>query len=388
MTRLLSLAFLLVAGPAALAQPPDPFIGTFNSVETGISLVMDRPSNRYEGLFSAQGNQYTCTATRQGNMLSGNYVDNRRPIGFTLTIVTGGYMLVTEGVRIPMQRTAQALSSVSVSASGTTVGPTTPRSSGQPFSDPYSGFRFNGPVGWTVLNQQGGWAFQQAGRQTVLTVSPHQYNSVDAVLNDVSSQQDAASHTSLQAQKERYGANGALVTFSGTLKGQSVVFTVLTLVSPHGGGVSLTAIAPRAEHVPELPQTLKAMAASVVFSRPQVSAVARQWQQRLSGRQLLHFYTTTGFSEKQSFDLCANGTFVYTTDASASSSGFGDSFSAVTQDGHSGSWRVITEGNQVVLVFNYRTGRVARLTVTTNGDGSSLLLNGKKYLMQASPMCR
>ncbi|GAB3510722.1 hypothetical protein GCM10027341_49460 [Spirosoma knui] len=265
--------------------------------------------------------------------------------------------------------------------------PVPSRSTGQSFSDPNGGYQFNGPAGWTLQSQQGGWVFMRAGRQTILTVSPHQYASVEAVLSDAYDQQDAASNTSLQVRKERYGSNGALATFWGTLRSQPVVLTVLTLVSPNGGGVSLTTIAPQAEYNAELSQTLKSIAASVTFTKPQTSAVARQWQQRLSGRQLLYFYTASGFSEKQSYDLCANGTFIYATDASASSSNANDSFSAVTQDGNTGNWRVITEGSQTVVILTYRNGRVARLALTNNSGGNGILLNGKRYLTQASSMC-
>ncbi|MBC8151627.1 MAG: hypothetical protein H7Z72_01815 [Bacteroidetes bacterium] len=373
----------------ANAQPTDPFLGTFTSAETGIKLVMAHPNSRYEGVFSVQGATYPCTATRRGNALAGHYADAGRSIEFTISTGSGGYVLTTEGINIPMQRTASPPPAGAAPRAAPPSGaPVAARASGQSFSDPDGGYRFTSPTGWTLQSQQGGWVFKRTGRETVLTVSPHQYASVEAVLVDVADQRDAASNTALTASKERYGANGVLVTFSGTLKGQPMVLTILTLVSPHGGGVTLTTIAPRAEHTGELPQTLKSIAATVTFSKPQMSAVARQWQQWLSGRQLLYFYTVSGFSERQSYDLCPGGTFVYNADASASSSNINDSFSAATRGGNSGSWHVTVEGNQAVLVLNYRDGRVARLTAANNNGGNGILLNGKRYLTQASPVCR
>ncbi|GAB3558244.1 hypothetical protein [Spirosoma fluminis] len=48
---------------------------------------------------------------------------------------------------------------------------------------------------------------------------------------------------------------------------------------------------------------------------------------------------------------------------------------------------MVSEGSQTVLLLAYGNGRVAPLAVTTNRGGSGILLNGKRYLTQASPMC-
>lgn len=382
-----------------IAQTPDPYVGTFKAEQADILLNITQKNNRYEGVFTVEGKRYECVATRVVAGVSGTYSDNGNPIEFSLGKLLGEYFITTQGVTIPMKRTSVTPSfanttaakpvAAAVPSAQPQTAPAAAKSSGKMYTSG-SGFSFNGPVGWNLQGQQnGGYAFMRTGLQTILSVTPHAYTSIEAISNDMFDQNDAASNTRLKVRKERYGSNGVLAVFEGTMQSTPVVITTVSLLSPHGGGVSFTSIAPRNEHSSELPQTLKSMAASATFSMPQTSPAAEQWRNRLNGKQLLYLYTGNGYSEKQTFDLCSNGTFISGGDTSASSSGgFSGDFSAVTQGGGSGTWRVGAEGSQVVLVFNYRNGNTSRFTVSTAPNGTSVLLNNKKYFVQASPSCR
>ncbi len=379
------------------AQTPDPYVGTFKADQADIVLNITQRNNRYEGVFTVEGKRYDCVATRVVAGVSGTYSDNGNPIEFSLGKLLGEYFITTQGVNIPMKRTSvtPVFGGTAGAKPPTQTAPSSQppaqvaRSSGKMYSSS-AGYSFNGPAGWNLQGQEnGGYAFMRSGQQTVLSVSPHAYSTVDAIWNDAYDQNDAASNTFLKVRKERYGSNGVLASFDGTMQGTPVVLTTLTLLSPHGGGVTFTSIAPRGEHSDELPQTLKSMAVGAAFSKPQTSPAAEQWRSRLNGRQLLYLYTGNGYSEKKTFDLCSNGTFISGGDTSASSSGgFGGDFSAVTQGGGSGTWRVGAEGNQTVLVFSFRNGNTSRFTLAPAPNGTSVLLNGKKYFVQASPSCR
>jgi hypothetical protein len=382
------------------AQNPDPYVGTFKAEQADILLNITQRNNRYEGVFTAEGKRYNCVANRVIAGVSGTYSDNGQDIEFSLGKLLGEYFITTQGVTIPMKRTSltpsfsNAPSTKPATAAAQPAQPqatttTAARASGKMYTSA-SGYSFNSPAGWNLQGQEnGGYSFLRSGQQTVLSVSPHAYPTIQAILNDIYDQNDAASNTYLKVRKERYGSNGVLATYEGTMQGTPAVLTILSLLSPYGGGVTFTTIAPRAEHTTELPQTLKSMAASATFSKSQTSPAAEQWRNRLNGKQLLYLYTGNGYSEKQTFDLCSNGTFISGGDTSASSSGgFSGDFSAVTQGGGSGTWRVGAEGNQVILVFNYRNGNTSRFTVATAPNGTSVLLNNKKYFVQASPSCR
>ncbi|WP_428658095.1 hypothetical protein [Runella sp.] len=372
----------------------DPYVGTFKAEQADIVLNITQRNNRYEGVFTVEGKRFDCVAVRAGAGVSGTYSDNGQSIEFSLGRSANDYFISTQGVNIPMKRTSVTAPFSNSASSPTTVMssqtmPSVAKSSGKMYTS-VSGYSFNAPVGWNLQGQQdGGFAFMRAGQQTVLSVTPHAYTTIDAILNDIYDQNDAASNTYLKVRKERYGSNGVLASFEGTMKGTPVVLTTLTLLSPHGGGVTFTSIAPRAEHTNELSQTLKALAASTMFNKPQASPAAEQWRNRLNGKQLLYLYTGNGYSEKKTFDLCPNGVLISGGDTSASSSGgFGGDFSAVTQGGGSGTWQVNAEGNQMVLVFNFRNGSTSRFSLAAAPNGTSVLLNGKKYFVQASPSCR
>lgn len=382
------------------SQTPDPYVGTFKAEQADIVLNIMQRNNRYEGIFTAEGKQYNCVATRVVAGVSGTYTDNGQAIEFSLGKLLGEYFITTQGVNIPMKRTSitPSFSNLATtnppagstqSASAQTTVPSASKSSGKMYTSA-SGYSFNGPTGWNLQGQQNdGFVFVRTGQQTMLSVTPHAYSSIEAISNDMFDQNDAASNTYLKVRKERYGSNGVLAIFEGTMQGTPVVITTLSLLSPHGGGVSFSTIAPRTEHSNEFLQILKSMAASAAFSKPQSSPAAEQWRNRLNGKQLLYLYTGSGYSEKKTFDLCSNGTFISGGDTSASSSGgFGGDFSAVTQGGGSGTWRTGSEGGQVVLIFTFRNGSTSRFSLAAAPNGTSVLLNGKKYFVQASPSCR
>lgn len=382
----------------SFSQTPDPYVGTFKAEQADIVLNITQRNNRYEGVFIAEGKQYNCAATRAVAGVSGTYSDNGQAIEFSLGKLLGEYFITTQGVTIPMKRTSVTPSfsnsattnpAVSSNPSAQTTVPSTSKSSGKMYTSA-SGYSFNGPNGWNLQSQQNdGFVFMRTGQQTIMTVTPHVYSSIEAISNDMFDQNDAASNTHLKVRKERYGSNGVLAIFEGTMQGTPVVITTLSLLSPHGGGVNFSTIAPRTEHSNEFLQLLKSMAASAAFSKPQSSPAAEQWRNRLNGKQLLYLYTGSGYSEKKTFDLCSNGTFLSGGDTSANSSGgFGGDFSAVTQGGGSGTWRTGSEGGQVVLIFTFRNGSTSRFSLAAAPNGTSVLLNGKKYFVQASPSCR
>jgi hypothetical protein len=396
--RLVLLGMLGVNSFTTFSQTPDPYVGTFKAEQADIVLNILQRNNRYEGVFTADGKQYNCVATRVVAGISGTYTDNGQAIEFSLGKLLGEYFVTTQGVNIPMKRTSVTPSFSNSSATNPPSGatqpaqanvPTTSKSSGKMYTSA-SGYSFNGPAGWNLQGQQNdGFVFIRTGQQTILSVTPHAYSGIEAISNDLFDQNDAASNTHLKVRKERYGSNGVLAVFEGTMQGTPVVITTISLLSPHGGGVNFSTIAPRTEQSNEFLQLLKSMAASVTFSKPQSSPAAEQWRNRLNGKQLLYLYTGSGYSEKKTFDLCSNGTFISGGDTSASSSGgFGGDFSAVTQGGGSGTWRTGVESGQVVLIFTFRNGSTSRFSLATAPNGTSVLLNGKKYFVQASPSCR
>lgn len=390
MKTLFLLCFTMISY-SLFAQNDADFTGVFENTQTGIVLSMSQKNGRFEGLFTVQNQRFACVAVRVDGGIGGTYRDGNRNVEFSLLRLLGEYFVHTEGVNIPMKRVSQVTSpsaGSSSTATTTNVPPPSGKSIGTQLRDANVGYAFNAPAGWQVKQENGNYGFTRAGEDVVLAVVPHGYNSVQTIMASHQDANDPKNNTYLKASKQTYGSQGAWLGWDGTANGQAVSLQTIALVSPYGGGVSVLLIAPKNVYRAEHRTILQSIANSVTFTKPQVSPLAEQWKSRIAGRQLLYFYTASGFSEKQSYDFCSDGTFAMNVDNSASSSDFGGSFSAATQGGNAGTWRVVAQGNQAVLMLMLRDGGTRQFTLANTSNGVGMLLNGKKFLSQASSRCR
>ncbi|WP_028664781.1 hypothetical protein [Runella zeae] len=390
MKTLFLLCFTMISY-SLFAQNDADFTGVFENTQTGIVLSMSQKNGRFEGLFTVQNQRFTCVAVHVDGGIGGTYRDGNRNVEFSLLRLLGEYFVHTEGVNIPMKRVSQVTSpsaGSSSTATTTNVPPPSGKSTGTQLRDANVGYAFNAPAGWQVKQENGNYGFTRAGEDVVLAVVPHGYNSVQTIMASHQDANDPKNNTYLKASKQTYGSQGAWLGWDGTANGQAVSLQTIALVSPYGGGVSVLLIAPKNVYRAEHRTILQSIANSVTFTKPQVSPLAEQWKSRIAGRQLLYFYTASGFSEKQSYDFCSDGTFAMNVDNSASSSDFGGSFSAATQGGNAGTWRVVAQGNQAVLMLMLRDGGTRQFTLANTSNGVGMLLNGKKFLSQASSRCR
>ncbi|WP_273211604.1 hypothetical protein [Runella zeae] len=390
MKTLFLLCFTMISY-SLFAQNDADFTGVFENTQTGIVLSMSQKNGRFEGLFTVQNQRFTCVAVHVDGGIGGTYRDGNRNVEFSLLRLLGEYFVHTEGVNIPMKRVSQVTSpsaGSSSTATTTNVPPPSGKSTGTQLRDANVGYAFNAPAGWQVKQENGNYGFTRVGEDVVLAVVPHGYNSVQTLMASHQDANDPKNNTYLKASKQTYGSQGAWLGWDGTANGQAVSLQTIALVSPYGGGVSVLLIAPKNVYRAEHRTILQSIANSVTFTKPQVSPLAEQWKSRIAGRQLLYFYTASGFSEKQSYDFCSDGTFAMNVDNSASSSDFGGSFSAATQGGNAGTWRVMAQGNQAVLMLMLRDGGTRQFTLANTSNGVGMLLNGKKFLSQASSRCR
>ncbi len=388
MKTLFFLCFIMISS-SLFAQNDADFTGVFESAQTGIVLSMSQKNGRFEGVFTVQNQRFACVAVRVDGGIGGTYRDGNRNVEFSLLRLLGEYFVHTEGVNIPMKRVSQVTSpSAGSPSTATNVPPSSGKSTGTQLRDANVGYAFNAPAGWQVKQENGNYGFTRAGEDVVLAVVPHGYNSVQTIMASHQDANDPKNNTYLKASKQTYGSQGAWLGWDGTANGQAVSLQTIALVSPYGGGVSVLLIAPKNVYRAEHRTILQSIANSVTFTKPQVSPLAEQWKSRIAGRQLLYFYTASGFSEKQSYDFCSDGTFAMNVDNSASSSDFGGSFSAATQGGNAGTWRVVVQGNQAVLMLMLRDGGTRQFTLANTSNGVGMLLNGKKFLSQASSRCR
>ncbi|MBO0950292.1 hypothetical protein [Fibrella forsythiae] len=184
---------------------------------------------------------------------------------------------------------------------------------------------------------------------------------------------DAAAGTSMNVELAL--TNGKLVVAFG-LNNVPVIMGVFT----QQGGAGKAA--PQAGNVPS-----QQRAAPVASAKRPTSGIAAKVDDLVRGRRLLYLKTGNGLAQKWFYDLCSNGTYLYSDDTSYSSYGGGSDFSAYTRDGGSGTWRVGLEGNVVYLELRPNNGQPSVYELTSGVQGE-INLQGRRYFLTTNQSCR
>jgi hypothetical protein len=162
---------------------------------------------------------------------------------------------------------------------------------------------------------------------------------------------------------------------------------MISMLSPNGGGINIAATGAANFYNATYTSSLKSVANSVQFSKPQVSGIAEQWKQKVKGKKLEYFKTDNGLADHFTIHVCSNGTFVYKNDSSYISNNASSNFSYVNAGGDEGKWQVIAKGTQPTLVLKFNDGRVWEYPLANGQAGNEILLNGKRYFVQAGTVC-
>lgn len=93
-------------------------------------------------------------------------------------------------------------------------------------------------------------------------------------------------------------------------------------------------------------------------------------------------------SDKFSIDLCSNGQFVKKDNTSYLSQTYSDNFTYAGRSGDEGRWDIMTQGATPVLVLRANDGKVFQYPITLRQASNELGLNGMRYFVRASEICR
>ena len=381
------------------------FNGTFSNKEIGLSLSLNATTGTYTGQFKLQDQSYEVTAQQETeHSIIGTYPYFGNQVAIQVINAQGSYALITEGVTIPLTflptqskeygSNNGALTAANLTQSAKTEDlPITSKKSekkanGKSFGDIYSGYQFNIPSDW-VGNQVDGGSYL-IGHNTkpgFILVMPNQYTSLSQMQQEsVQGIQEAGIQLMPTGGIEKYGDNGLLATYSGTIEGQKVTAHAIGLVAPHGNGLTILIAVRKDLYQQEYLSILQSIANTVTFSKPKDSPIAGQWKNRINGKRLLYLKTANGFSDKVIIDLCSSGNFGY----SSNSSGMSGGTSVLTyagQDGGQGIWKIINRGQTPVLILTYNSGEFAEYNLMNGTSNGQIQLNGQRYFIQEESSC-
>lgn len=179
-----------------------------------------------------------------------------------------------------------------------------------------------------------------------------------------------------------YPKDGSVFQFEAQLNGAQLAFVVGLQNTPIMTGTFARIGAGSRGASPQAQRTQPAAPAKRPTSGP-----AAEVDNLLRGRRLLYLKTGNGLAEKWFYDLCSNGTYVYSDDTSYSSYGGGADFNAYTNGGGSGTWRVGLEGNVAYLELRPHSGQPS-VYVLTAGARGEIRLQGRRYFLTTNERCR
>ncbi len=376
---------LLAIGTLTIAQTD--LTGKFINAQLGLDVQVTKNGDDYLVTLSLGGQSYNGKGLRIGDLVMGTYNYNGNPVAFGVAYLAGQYYFSSEGQDIPIERTqsSAAPSSAPATTPSAAPAPKVAAANGTRKSHPHDGYSFAVPGGWTAQEAGQGFQLSQGDPNSMIVIVPHAYDKNglrQALLSSAAGEEGVTWLSGPSA----YGDNGMCgeVRLSGN--GQTISMGAVALVSPHGGGVLVSAIGTPGAYSADLYKLAKSVASSIQFSAPKIAPIAQQWQQKIKGKQLLYLYTGNGLSDKWSYDLCPNGRYVYRSNSSYSSGGYAD-FSYAGQDGAAGRWRVTARGNEAYLVLQSDNGEVSEFAISARQAGNEIGLNQKRYFLQASQYC-
>lgn len=260
-------------------------------------------------------------------------------------------------------------------------------------SDSKRGLEFVLPNGWVGQQTHEGYAFQSAAMPGVLLVLYHDYDDVNTLSESAIEGLEDDEGTSLAVDGDiaSYGKNGIQTMFAGTVQWQPAKAYAIGLVSPHGGGISIIVAASTDAYTAEHKRAVEALAASVVFSKPNIGPVVQQWKGLLTGMKLTYMNSYNsgsgggGYSDKEVIDLCPDGSFGFYSSSSTVVNADGAGAYSGGQSGGAGQWNISSSMGKAQLVLEFNSGETSSYTLEYNDD--KLFLNGYRYFRTNDAAC-
>ena len=210
-------------------------------------------------------------------------------------------------------------------------------------------------------------------------ISPVVSGSMQSLVNEIhESLQQGGSDLVLQANNLDAADEHTLkMSLSGYSGFQQISGCSVNLLSPHGGGISVSTVVASQFYDRSYIGLVEKIASSISFFEPHETEITRRWKNRLSGKRVSNssgsYGQHGGWHERNEFNLCSNGDI-------HGSSRSGVSVQAGSAHGSSqggsgflkGRWRIRSFGDYPAIEVTFSNGSVYRAVLAEQ--------NGKVYL--------
>jgi hypothetical protein len=243
------------------------------------------------------------------------------------------------------------------------------------------GYSFAAVKSWSNTASGDGFAIVNPAKTIVVAVKAHSYRDFAAFAADANLERDGLE---LVGKPQDVKGGQIFRTVKRSPQGMAVIDTAVVF-SANGGGVVVVAITDEANAATGF-NTAAAIANSVQFFQPKVSATAEKVRSVLAGKRLLYLFTGNGYSERKDIVLCSNGAFYQSTDMGGFTPGNVDGPSFAATGGKRGRWSVSSNGAKLVMAFD-AAGTVA-YTLAARQASNEIGMNGQRWFVQSQSVCR
>lgn len=271
----------------------------------------------------------------------------------------------------------------------------------------HQGYSFHPPADWIVKRDKDGYGMGHNTIPGFIMLIKHDATSLDQVRQDSQKgfELDEKTTFHLSGSFLPYGENGLRSVFTTQLQ-EHTSASAITVLSPHGGGVTAIVIVFTSKYTIEHQAILYSLIDSIQFFPPVPYPVDTKWKEKLRDHKLTYMYSSsssgydgsyTASSDKRIIGLCSAGHFTFYSNSSDTvNAGFGPgstmgSGSTAMMHGTkrgNGSWNVINRDGNPVLTLDFYDGRKHEYDITQ--EDYKLHLNGIRYFRtsgQQGPSC-
>lgn len=367
------------------------FVGNYTNMFTGLTISINED---YSGTYSLLDQNYAVTAELiNDNHLSCSYEYEGEEATFLILLDGTRYFIKSEGIKLKLRYEGK---NNLASKADTTIKNSAKLSSNSKrlnvqlnkefLSYPNKGYQFKAPIGWSYqLIENGVHYYQSIDKISSIVILEHAYSDrkqVKAVAESEGIQEENTILFTSEPIKD-FGTNGILGTFSGWIEGVNSKAAIVSLFSPHGGGITVMVYSHKKDFNLSYVEIAKKIANAVKFSKPIVSELVTQWENKLINKKIVYYNTGSNSTEKTSYTLYTNKQFLYYSSSSYASSDTYNDYSSASSSDASGTWKIKEDKTGIYIEFQYSNGNVSSQYLTMKEKSNTqIFLNGTRYFIK------